>query len=221
MRDIAKYIDHTRLRPYLTKKDIQKTCNEAIQYNFASVCINPIHVSSAAEYLKNSSPKVSTVIAFPFGAISTKIKYAEAMDAIHQGAEELDMVINIGYIKEGKNNQLVDEITKIAKATEGICLKVIIETCLLNTEEKIRISKIAMESGADFIKTSTGFSVKGADAKDIKIIRETVRNRIGIKASGGIKSLSDLNKMLNAGANRIGTSSGVDILNERKNTNKT
>ena len=208
MRDIAKYIDHTNLRPDLTKKDIQKICKEASQYNFASVCINPIHVSSAAKYLKDSFSKVSTVIAFPFGAISTEIKYAEAMDAIDQGAEELDMVINIGYLKEGKNNQLADEITKIAKATEGICLKVIIETCLLNTEEKIRISKIVKESGADYIKTSTGFSAKGADAKDVKIIRETVGDSIGIKASGGIKSLSDLNKMLNAGANRIGTSSG-------------
>ena len=160
MRDIAKYIDHTSLRPYLTKKDIQKTCNEAIQYNFASVCINPIHVSSAAKYLKDSFSKVSTVIAFPLGAISTEIKYAEAMDAIDQGAEELDMVINIGYLKEGKNNKLVDEITKIVKASEDICLKVIIETCLLNTEEKIRISKIVKESGADYIKTSTVFQQK-------------------------------------------------------------
>jgi len=206
MRDIAKYIDHTNLRPDLTKKDIQKICKEASQYNFASVCINPIHVSSAAKYLKDSFSKVSTVIAFPLGAISTEIKYAEAMDAIDQGAEELDMVINIGYLKEGKNNQLADEITKIVKASEGICLKVIIETCLLNTEEKIRISKIVKESGADYIKTSTGFSAKGADAKDVKIIRKTVGDSIGIKASGGIKSLSDLNKMLNAGANRIGTS---------------
>ena len=214
MRDIAKYIDHTNLRPYLTKKDIQKICKEASQYNFASVCINPIHVSSAAKYLKDSFSKVSTVIAFPLGAISTEIKYAEAMDAIDQGAEELDMVINIGYLKEGKNNKLVDEITKIVKASEDICLKVIIETSLLNAEEKIRISKIATESGADYIKTSTGFSAKGADAEDVKIIRETVGNSIGIKASGGIKSLSDLNKMLNAGANRIGTSSGISILNE-------
>ena len=214
MRDIAKYIDHTNLQPDLTKKDIQKICKEASQYNFASVCINPIHVSSAAKYLKDSFSKVSTVIAFPLGAISTEIKYAEAMDAIDQGAEELDMVINIGYLKEGKNNKLVDEITKIVKASEDICLKVIIETCLLNTEEKIRISKIVKESGADYIKTSTGFSAKGADAKDVKIIRKTVGDSIGIKASGGIKSLSDLNKMLNAGANRIGTSSGISILNE-------
>ena len=214
MRDIAKYIDHTNLRPYLTKKDVQKICKEASQYNFASVCINPIHVSSATKYLKDSSSKVSTVIAFPFGAISTEIKYAEAMDAIDQGAEELDMVINIGYLKEGKNDQIADEITKIVKASEGICLKVIIETCLLNKEEKIRISKIVKESGADYIKTSTGFSAKGADAKDVKIIRKTIGDSIGIKASGGIKSLSDLNKMLNAGANRIGTSSGISILNE-------
>ena len=214
MRDIAKYIDHTNLQPDLTKKDIQKICKEASQYNFASVCINPIHVSSAAKYLKDSFSKVSTVIAFPLGAISTEIKYAEAMDAIQHGAEELDMVINIGYLKEGKNNQLADEITKIVKASEDICLKVIIETCLLNIEEKIRISKIVKESGADYIKTSTGFSAKGADAKDVKIIRKTVGDSIGIKASGGIKSLSDLNKMLNAGANRIGTSSGISILNE-------
>ena len=214
MRDIAKYIDHTNLRPYLTKKDIQRICKEASQYNFASVCINPIHVSSAAKHLKDYFSKVSTVIAFPFGAISTEIKYAEAMDAIDQGAEELDMVINIGYLKEGKNDQLAHEITKIVKESKDVCLKVIIETCLLNVEEKIRISKIAMESGADYIKTSTGFSAKGADAEDVKIIRETVGDSLGIKASGGIKSLSDVNKMLNAGANRIGTSSGIIILNE-------
>ena len=126
MKDIAKYIDHTCLLPNLIEKDIQKICNEAIQYNFASICINPVYVPLAAKYLKNSFSKVCTVIGFPLGAISTEIKYAEAMLAIQQGAEELDMVINIGALKDGKYNQLVNEITRIVKASEGVCLKVII-----------------------------------------------------------------------------------------------
>tara|TARA_B100001250_G_scaffold41432_1_gene32743 strand:- start:39 stop:683 length:645 start_codon:yes stop_codon:yes gene_type:complete len=214
MKDIAKYIDHTSLLPNITEKDIQKLCDEAMQYNFASVCINPIYVPLAVKYLKNSFSKVCTVIGFPFGAISSEMKFAEAMLAIHQGAEELDMVINIGALKEGENNKLEDEITKVVKSSEDVCLKVIIETCLLTKEEKIRISKIARDSGADFVKTSTGFSERGAVVEDIKIIRKTVGETIGVKASGGIKFLSDVNKMLNAGANRIGTSSGVSILNE-------
>ena len=214
MKEIAKYIDHTCLLPNLIEKDIKKICDEANRYNFASVCINPIYVLSAAKYLENSISKVCTVIGFPFGAISTEIKYAEAMFAIHQGAEELDMVINIGALKEGKNNYLVNEITKVVKASEDVCLKVIIETCLLTKEEKILISKIARDCGADFVKTSTGFSDGGAVVEDIKIIRKTVGDTMGVKASGGIKFLSDVNEMLNAGANRIGTSSGVSILNE-------
>ena len=214
MKDIAKYIDHTCLLPNLIEKDIQKICNEAIQYNFASICINPVYVPLAVKYLKNSFSKVCTVIGFPLGAISTEIKYAEAMLAIQQGAEELDMVINIGALKDGKYNQLVNEITRIVKASEGVCLKVIIETCLLTKEEIIHISKIVRDCGADFVKTSTGFSEKGAVVEDIKIIRKTVGNNMGVKASGGIKFFSDFNEMLNAGANRIGTSSGVRILNE-------
>jgi len=214
MKDIAKLIDHTCLLPNLIEKDIQKICNEAIQYNFASICINPVYVPLAAKYLKNSFSKVCTVIGFPLGAISTEIKYAGAMLAIQQGAEELDMVINIGALKDGKYNQLVNEITRIVKASEGVCLKVIIETCLLTKEEIIHISKIVRDCGADFVKTSTGFSEKGAVVEDIKIIRKTVGNNMGVKASGGIKFLSDLDEMLNAGANRIGTSSGVRILNE-------
>ena len=214
MKEIAEYIDHTCLLPNLIEKDIQKICNEAIQYNFASICINPVYVPLAAKYLKNSFSKVCTVIGFPFGAISTEIKYAEAMLAIHHGAEELDMVINIGALKDGKDNQLINEITKVVKSSESVCLKVIIETCLLTKEEIIHISKIVRDCGADFVKTSTGFSEKGAVVEDIKIIRKTVGNNMGVKASGGIKLLSDLNEMLNAGANRIGTSSGVRILNE-------
>ena len=214
MKDIAKYIDHTCLLPNLIEKDIQKICNEAIQYNFASICINPVYVPLAVKYLKNSFSKVCTVIGFPLGAISTEIKYAEAMLAIQQGAEELDMVINIGALKDGKYNQLVNEITRIVKASEGVCLKVIIETCLLTKEEIVYISKIVRDCGADFVKTSTGFSEKGAVVEDIKIIRKTVGNNMGVKASGGIKFFSDFNEMLNAGANRIGTSSGVRILNE-------
>ena len=206
MKNIAKYIDHTCLKPDAIENEIKNLCTEAINYEFASVCINPLYIPLAVKYLKGKDPKVCSVIGFPLGSISTEMKFAEAMLAIHQGVDELDMVINIGNLKQGN--------FKIVRASADIVIKVIIETCLLNDKEIVKISKLIKNSGADFVKTSTGFSHGGATVEDIRLIRKSVGSNFGVKASGGISSLLDLNNMINAGANRIGTSSGVKILNE-------
>ena len=214
MKNIAKYIDHTCLKSDTTENEIKNLCVEAITYGFASVCVNPIYIPLAVKNLKNKDPKVCSVIGFPLGSISTEMKFAEAMLAIHQGVDELDMVINIGNLKQGNFREINDEVSKIVRASADIVIKVIIETCLLNDKEIVNISKLIKNSGADFVKTSTGFSHGGATVEDIRLIRKTVGSNFGVKASGGISSLLDLNNMINAGANRIGTSSGVKILNE-------
>ena len=214
MKNIAKYIDHTCLKSDTTENEIKNLCVEAITYGFASVCVNPIYIPLAVKNLKNKDPKVCSVIGFPLGSISTEMKFAEAMLAIHQGVDELDMVINIGNIKQGNFKDISDEVSKIVTASANIVIKVIIETCLLNDKEIVKISKLIKNSGADFVKTSTGFSHGGATVEDIRLIRKSVGSNFGVKASGGISSLLDLNNMINAGANRIGTSSGVKILNE-------
>ena len=190
-------------------------------YGFASVCVNPIYIPLAVKNLKNKDPKVCSVIGFPLGSISTEMKFAEAMLAIHQGVDELDMVINIGNLKQGNFREINDEVSKIVRASADIVIKVIIETCLLNDKEIVKISKLIKNSGADFVKTSTGFSHGGATVEDIRLIRESVGSNFGVKASGGISTLLDLNNMIDAGANRIGTSSGVKILNEWKSDYKT
>ena len=214
MKNIAKYIDHTCLKSDTTENEIKNLCLEAITYGFASVCVNPIYIPLAVKNLKNKDPKVCSVIGFPLGSISTEMKFAEAMLAIHQGVDELDMVINIGNLKQGNFREINDEVSKIVRASADIVIKVIIETCLLNDKEIVKISKLIKNSGAEFVKTSTGFSHGGATVKDIRLIRKNVGNNFGVKASGGISSLLDVNNMINAGANRIGTSSGVKILNE-------
>jgi deoxyribose-phosphate aldolase len=214
LKNIAKYIDHTCLKSDATENEIKNLCKEAIIYEFASVCINPIYIPSAVKYLKNKYPKVCSVIGFPLGSISTEMKFAEAMLAIHQGVDELDMVINIGNLKQGNFREISDEVSKIVRGSTDIVIKVIIETCLLNDKEIVKISKLIKDSGAGFVKTSTGFSHGGATVEDIRLIRKSVGSNFGVKASGGISSLLDLNNMINAGANRIGTSSGVKILNE-------
>jgi deoxyribose-phosphate aldolase len=214
LKNIAKYIDHTCLKPDAIENEIKNLCTEAINYEFASVCINPLYVPLAVKHLKGKDPKVCSVIGFPLGSISTEMKFAEAMLAIHQGVDELDMVINIGNLKQGNFKEINDEVSKIVRASADIVIKVIIETCLLNDKEIVNISKLIKNSGADFVKTSTGFSHGGATVEDIRLIRKSVGSNFGVKASGGISSLLDLNNMINAGANRIGTSSGVKILNE-------
>ena len=214
MQSVSTYIDHTNLSQIATKPDIENLCKEAIENNFASVCINPVYVPLASVLLNGKYPKVCTVVGFPLGADSTEMKFAESRYLTHQGAEELDMVINIAAIKEGKTGLVKNEIVKIVDAADGNCVKVIIETCLLTDDEKKLASEIATDGGADFIKTSTGFSLSGATEKDVKLIRKIIGPDMGIKASGGIKTLSDLKKLVKVGANRIGTSNAISIINE-------
>lgn len=212
MKNIAKLIDHTLLKPTATKEQLTKLCNEAKQYGFASVCVNPSNVAFCADLLKDSNVPVCTVIGFPLGATSTLAKYAEVKHALQDGATEFDMVINIGALKDQDLQTVYSDIYSVVQAADGNIVKVIIETCLLTEEEKIVACNLALEAGAQFVKTSTGFSSGGATIEDIKLMRETVGKDMGVKASGGIKTLADLNAMVEAGANRIGTSSGVAIL---------
>ena len=213
--NVAKMIDHTALKPETTKKQIETLCQEAIDYQFIAVCVNPTWVKTAYEYLKESNVKVATVIGFPLGANTTETKIFETKQAIEHGATEIDMVINIGDLK-GQNNQAVkNDIQGVVEAAQGKAIvKVIIETCLLTDEEKIRACQLAVQAGADFVKTSTGFSSGGATEQDVALMRKTVGPNIGVKASGGIKDFKTANKMIEAGASRIGASAGVKIVKE-------
>ncbi|AIG25973.1 deoxyribose-phosphate aldolase [Brevibacillus laterosporus] len=211
---VAKYIDHTALKPDTTRDMIVGLCEEAKEYRFASVCVNPTWVSLCAELLKEAPEvKVCTVIGFPLGANTPELKAYETTNAIENGATEVDMVINVGALKD-KNDQLVEQdIRAVVEAAKGKALvKVIIETCLLTEEEKVRACKLSVKAGADFVKTSTGFSTGGATAEDIALMRKTVGPELGVKASGGIRSYADVEKMLQAGACRIGASAGVSIV---------
>ncbi|MBO7605762.1 MAG: deoxyribose-phosphate aldolase [Elusimicrobiaceae bacterium] len=210
MNNLASYIDHTLLKPIATKADILKLCEEAKQYHFASVCVNPCWVSLCAEILKGTGVKVCTVIGFPLGANTSEIKAAEAALAIKQGADEVDMVINIGALKEGNTDYVYQDISTVRKASEGKILKVIIETSYLTDEEKKIACKISAKAGADFVKTSTGFSDAGATAEDVKLMKEA--SGINVKASGGVRTKEDALNMINAGANRLGASAGVKII---------
>lgn len=210
--ELAKMIDHTILKPEATEKEVEKLCNEALEYNFASVCINPSMVEKAAEMLKGSDVKVCTVIGFPLGATTTEVKAFETEDVIKKGATEVDMVINVGKLKEGNLDYVKKDIEAVVNAAKGKALtKVIIETCLLTDEEKVTACKLSKEAGADFVKTSTGFSTGGATAKDIKLMRETVGEELGVKASGGVRSLEDAELMIENGASRIGASASIAI----------
>ncbi len=208
----ASYIDHTLLKQDATGAQIKQLCSEAKQFQFASVCVQPHYVSLAANELKGTRVKVCTVIGFPLGSNSTAIKVAETTLAIQQGAQEIDMVINISWLKDNHDQKIVEEISRIKQACGSNLLKVILETCLLTTEEKIRACNLAKQAGADFVKTSTGFSTGGATVEDIVLMRTTVGPTLGVKASGGIKSLTDMQAMIRAGATRIGTSSGVKLI---------
>ena len=214
MQSVSHYIDHTNLNQIAKNLDVEKLCKEAIDNNFAAVCVNPVYVPLASDILKCEAPRVCTVVGFPIGADSTEMKFAESRYLTHQGAEELDMVINIAAIKEKDIALVKNEIVKIVDAADGNCVKVIIETCLLTDDEIKLSSEIAMDAGAHFIKTSTGFSLSGATEKDVKLIRKIVGSDMRIKASGGIKTLSDLKKLVKAGADRIGTSNAISIINE-------
>ena len=210
--NIAKYIDHTILKPIAQRKDIEKLCNEAKEYDFASVCVNPCWVSYASKLLKGSNVKVCTVIGFPLGANDSAVKAFEAKRAIEQGASEVDMVINIGALKAGEYDIVKQDIQAVRQASAGKVLKVIIETSYLTDEEKQKVCKICADVGADFVKTSTGFSEGGATAKDVALMAAAAGDKVKVKASGGIRSREDALKMIEAGASRLGTSSGIKIV---------
>jgi len=210
--EMAGFIDHTILKSEAKSADIEKLCTEARQYGFCSVCINPAWVPLAVRSLKGSRVKVCTVCAFPLGANATETKSHEARLAVEQGAAEVDMVINIGAIRSGDHKTVHQDIAAVVQASTGALVKVIIETCLLTDEEKILASLISKSAGAHYVKTSTGFSTGGATAADIALMRLTVGPQMGVKASGGVRSLEEANNMILAGASRIGTSSGVKII---------
>lgn len=212
MNSLSSLIDHTNLRPDALHSDIEILCKEAVQYKFASVCINPVYVSYAKSILKDENPKVCSVVGFPLGADSEEMKYAEARFLIFQGVDEIDMVMNIAFLKERKLDLVKNETKKVVEAADGNCVKVIIETSLLNQDEKALACNIVMESGAAFVKTSTGFSSPGATLEDVRLIKKLVGDRVGIKASGGIKTKNEALKLIEAGATRIGTSRGVEII---------
>ncbi len=211
--NLAKIIDHTLLKPDATKEQILSLTADAKKYGFASVCVNPTWVSLAAHELQGTDVKVCTVIGFPLGATTTAVKVFEAKDAIAHGATEVDMVIAIGRLKAGEDNNVENDIRAVVEAVQGKALvKVIIEACLLTDQEKVKACQLAVQAGADFVKTSTGFSIGGATAADVALMRKTVGNNVGVKASGGIRGKQDLDTMVSAGANRIGASSGVKIV---------
>lgn len=207
-----KLIDHTLLKQDATPEQIMKLCLEAKEFDFMSVCVNPAYVPLAHELLKDSDVKVCTVIGFPLGMNLTKTKVEEAMLAVNQGADEVDMVINVGMLKSENDEYVENEIRLIKESINGKLLKVIIETCLLTDEEKVRACLVAKRAGADFVKTSTGFSTGGATVHDVELMRKTVGEEMGVKASGGVRTHEDLIAMVEAGANRIGTSNGTKII---------
>lgn len=213
---LNKLFDHTILKPDAKEEDVIRICNEAKEFDFASVCINPCFVSLAAKKLKGSSVKVCTVIGFPLGANTEKIKVAEALDAKSNGADEVDMVINISKAKDHDYDYIEHEIRAIKEAIGDTLLKVIIETCLLTDEEKEEVCKAVKRAKADFVKTSTGFSKAGANVHDIALMRKAVGPEMGVKASGGIHSLAEVNALVEAGATRIGASASVAIMKESK-----
>jgi deoxyribose-phosphate aldolase len=217
-KQLAKLIDHTLLKPNATKDDIISLCEEAKKYGFWSVCVNPIYVSLATKTLKGSDVKVCSVVGFPFGANVSEVKAFEAEKAITDGASEIDMVINVGALKSGDYGLVKEDISKVLERAKALrkdtVVKVIIETGLLTEDEKVLACRIAKEAGADFVKTSTGFNVSGATIHDVELMRNTVGPNFGVKASGGIRTYIDAIGLVKAGANRIGTSSGVTIVGE-------
>ena len=213
-KNIAAMIDHTLLKPDASEAQIARICAEAREYSFASVCVNPGYVPQCAEALVGSPVKVCTVIGFPLGATTSASKAFEAREAVENGAGEVDMVVNIGKIKSGSWDYVKSDIQAVVDAVRGKALtKVIIETCLLTDEEKVRVCQLAKEAGADFVKTSTGFSTGGAKVEDIALMRKTVGPQMGVKASGGIHNAAEALALIEAGATRIGASAGIAIVN--------
>ena len=213
---LNKYIDHTLLKPESTTDQIRKLCEEARKYDFASVCVNPTHIALCSKALQGSTVKVCTVIGFPLGANTIEIKQAETMDAVNNGAEEIDMVINVGKAKEHDYEYIKEEIEAVVNASCGRLVKVIIETCYLTDEEKAEVCRMASLAGAHFVKTSTGFGTGGATKEDVALMKANILDTMSVKASGGVRNLQDLQDMVEAGASRIGASSGVQIMEGTK-----
>ncbi|MCY7185197.1 deoxyribose-phosphate aldolase [Streptococcus gallolyticus] len=210
---INRYIDHTLLKPESTQTQIDKLIAEAVEHQFASVCVNPTWVSYAAKALKGTEVNVCTVIGFPLGANTSSVKAFETKDAVASGADEIDMVINIGQLKSGQYDAVEADIRAVVEASGDKLVKVIIETCLLTDDEKVKACQLAVAAGADYVKTSTGFSTAGANIADVTLMRKTVGPNIGVKAAGGTRSYADAEAFIKAGATRIGTSAGVAIVN--------
>ncbi len=215
--NINKYIDHTLLKADAKKEDIKKLCEEAIQYDFKSVCVNPGFVKYAKELLEGSNVLVCTVIGFPLGANTSETKGFETHDACNNGVDEIDMVINISALKDQDYDYVLNDIKEVVKKASGKTVKVIVETCYLTKQEKEKICEIVLESGADFIKTSTGFGSSGATPEDISLFNKIIQGKIGIKASGGVRNYEDAMTMINKGATRLGTSGGVSIVQGLEN----
>jgi len=217
-RDLARYIDHTLLRPDATAEDIDRLCREAVEFGFAAVCLNPAWVKRAAQNLRGTPVRVASVVGFPFGATTPEIKAMEARRAVRDGAREIDMVINIGALKSGDHDLVRRDIQMVGDACHeaGADLKVIIEAALLTDEEKVIAAHMAKEAGADFVKTSTGYGPGGATVHDVLLLRETVGPEMGVKAAGGIRTAEDVREMVAAGATRIGASAGVGIVSGGK-----
>ena len=213
---VASFVDHTLLKPEATPEQAEKLCMEAREYNFAAVCMNPIFVPLAARLLQGSNVKNCTVIGFPLGASLTSIKVAETEIVIAEGAQEVDMVIPVGMLKSGRYAEVYEDVLKVTEAChkQDVLLKVILETCLLEREEKIIACLLCKEAGADFVKTSTGFNKAGATPEDVELMRRVVGPEMGVKAAGGVRSLADAQMMLKVGANRLGTSAGLTIVKE-------
>lgn len=213
--EINKYIDHTVLKATTTPKDIEKLCNEAKEYKFYSVCVNGCYVSLCKKLLVNTDVKVAAVIGFPLGAMSTEAKVYETKKCIEDGANEIDMVINVGMLKAKEYDYVREEIRQIKEAIGTNVLKVIIETCYLTDDEKVKACELAVEAKADFVKTSTGFGTNGATFEDVALMKKTVGNRAKVKASGGVKTYETAVKYIELGAERLGTSSGIQIMNKK------
>ena len=214
--ELNKYIDHTLLKPEATKEQITKLCQEARQYDFASVCVNTCYVPLAKELLAGSDVKVCCVVGFPLGAMDTVSKAFEAKTAVANGAQEVDMVINIGALKDKDYDYVTKDIAAVVEASKPAIVKVIIEACLLTDEEKVEACKCSMNAKAEFVKTSTGFSTHGATPEDVALMKKTVGNVCKVKAAGGVRSYDDAMNMIEAGADRLGCSAGIKVMEEAK-----
>lgn len=214
--NLNKMIDHTLLKPEATKEMIENLCREAKEFDFKSVCVNPYRVSTAYEELRDSDVLVCTVVGFPLGATTKETKFFETDFAVQEGADEIDMVINVGALKSKQYDVVLEDIKSVVQAANGRTVKVIIETCLLTDEEKVKACELSKEAGANFVKTSTGFSTAGANVEDVELMRSIVGDALEVKASGGIRDLDTALKMIEAGATRLGVSAGVQIMKEYK-----